>query len=438
MSGYTCFVNYLSASLMKLKLRSLHLSWFLFLFIFSSVNSAFSQAILKFGGTATYIKMSNGPIYLVVGNAAAGAITGASSTAGWIISEGQYNYVKWLGATNTTYTIPFGYSTSDYLPLTFGQTAGSPANLTVSTYATGNTNTPWAAGVGNMNNISTGVDGSVGYVIDRWWTINSSATATLGFSYRGAENTMTATPTGTLGIQHWDGTKWNDGNGGSGGSVINTGTAGSQEAGAHSVSSGATTFNQFSPYVLVSFVSPLPVTFLYASTECDHGNITIKWSTASEQNSDYFTVERSLDGANYSSIATVKAAANSSTTKNYSAVDHDGYSGTSFYRIKETDFNGNFMYSSTLITSGCNTDNIIIYGTDGGASININALEDARYNVEMYDVLGQKMVNEVKNVVVGNNHVKLDPGNIASAIYIVKVYNSNNAVTKKVFIRSKM
>ena len=164
--------------------------------------------------------------------------------------------------------------------------------------------------------------------------------------------------------------------------------------------------------------------------------MTITWSTASEQNSDYFTVEKSLDGTDFTTVATVKAAGNSSTTKNYSAVDYETYSGTSFYRVKETDFNGDFSYSSMITVTGCNNDNIIIYGTDGGASININALEDGQYNIEMYDLLGQKLVNEIKNVAVGSNHIKFSPNDLASAIYVVKVYNDKNIVTKKVFIRS--
>jgi hypothetical protein len=189
---------------------------------------------------------------------------------------------------------------------------------------------------------------------------------------------------------------------------------------------------------LVDKAHPLPVSWLDVSAECIQGNMTIKWSTATEQNSDYFTLEKSLDGTNFTTVATMKAAGNSNTAKNYSAVDYDAYSGTSFYRVKETDFNGDFSYSSIITVSGCNRDNIVIYSTEGGASININALEDGQYNIEMYDLLGKKIVNEVKNVYAGSNHIKFAPDNVASAIYVVKVYNSSNIISKKVFIRSSI
>lgn len=410
-----------------------------------------AQAQLVFGATPTYMNISNGiaatPIYLVVGNPAANAITGASAANGYIISEGQWNYVKWLStAAATSYVIPFGITTAPaaYLPFTFAKTAGAASDLLASTYATPNTNLPWCgatnvAAVGNMNDITTGVDGSSQFVIDRWWTINTVGTANLSFTYRGSENTMLApaTTTDILGIQHWDGTKWNNGSGGAMGTIVSTGTAGSAAAGPHTVT-GTSTFNEYSPYVLVSFPNPLPVQWLSLSSECEGGNVTINWSTATEQNSDYFTVERSLDGTNFSAIATKEAAHNSSTVQNYFVIDNDAYSGTSFYRVKETDYNGAYIYSSTITVNGCQGDDVIIYGEDGGAVVNINASADGQYIIEMYNVLGQKITGQIANVAAGNNHIKLSPNNVASAIYVVKVYNSDNAVTKKVFIRSKI
>ena len=45
-------------------------------------------------------------------------------------------------------------------------------------------------------------------------------------------------------------------------------------------------------------------------------------------------------------------------------------------------------------------------------------------------------MNESKIVPAGSNHLKLFVADIASAMYVVKVYSGNNAVSKKVFIRS--
>jgi len=192
----------------------------------------------------------------------------------------------------------------------------------------------------------------------------------------------------------------------------------------------------FTWWTLVDKNYPLPVEFISFDASCDNADVKITWSTASEQNSSHFLVERSSDGTIFSSIATVVAAGNSSTTKNYSYTDSDALSGLSYYRLTQVDFNGAYIYSGTITVSGCSNDDIVIYGTDGGASVNVNAVEDGQYNIEMFDMLGQKITGQVASVTAGNNHIKISSANIASAIYIVKVYNSNNSIAKKVFIRS--
>src|ERR1051326_3553894 len=125
----------------------------LFSFLFSSLyfSSLFSQnnALVLNGG---FVTLSGGtsstPIYLVINQTSTSGIT---RTGGHIISESDYNFVKWnAGSTNGSYVYPFGYSTTDYIPFTFNKTSGN-ANVVVSTYETGNPNTPLPNTVTNMN-----------------------------------------------------------------------------------------------------------------------------------------------------------------------------------------------------------------------------------------------------------------------------------------------
>ena len=425
-------------------------------------SSVFTQTTqLMLGATPTYMNISGGtgttPIYLVIGNPAANAIT---RNAGWIISEGQYNYVKWLGTTPVSYTIPFGYSTSAYLPLTFAKTAGAASDLLTSTWGTPNTNLPWAeatnvaavTSVTGMDDITTpGEDGSIPYVIDRWWTINTTgATASLEFTYRGEENTMSS-PTDILGIQHWNGTYWNNGNGGTWVTITSTGTAGSNIAGPHTVALTGT-FTEFSPYVLVSLPNPLPVEWLNASAECmpllsnlfssGKGSVIVKWSTASEQNSDYFTVECSQDGINFETIATVSASGNSNTVKNYSAIITEPIFGTSLYRVRETDYDGKSITTDLITVGYCNNDEVFIYGNEGSIYVNITSTTNNQYAIELYNILGQKLDAQLRNVSIGENNFTILSNKLASGIYLVIVKNINNpelasgTTMKKVFISS--
>lgn len=130
--------------------------------------------------------------YLVVDNPAANAIT---HNSGHIISESENSRIWWnIGTTTGTYTVPWGYSTTDYIPLTFTKTAGTGSgHFLFSTYHTGWQNSAQLpTGVANING-GTGVDNSA-FVVDRFWQVNAVSYTTkptlsnLVFTYRDAEH----------------------------------------------------------------------------------------------------------------------------------------------------------------------------------------------------------------------------------------------------------
>ncbi len=71
------------------------------------------------------------------------------------------------------------------------------------------------------------------------------------------------------------------------------------------------------------------------------------------------------------------------------------------------------MTTDQIIVNGCTNDEIFIYGSEGGISVNIDAIMDGKYNFELYDVLGQRIMNETKTVASGSNHLKFSVANIA-------------------------
>jgi len=85
------------------------------------------------------------------------------------------------------------------------------------------------------------------------------------------------------------------------------------------------------------------VEFKARATNAAH-QVTLHWSTASEINNDYFTVERSEDGHQFKTIGTVKGFGNSKTVRNYQFVDNQPLYGTAYYQLKQTDFDGQYEY----------------------------------------------------------------------------------------------
>jgi hypothetical protein len=94
-----------------------------------------------------------------------------------------------------------------------------------------------------------------------------------------------------------------------------------------------------------SVAAPLPVIWLNFDAVLRGDVVYLDWSTGSEINNDYFIIERSQDGINYSSIGSIQAAGNSNQILHYSFIDSDQLKGLSFYRIKQVDFDNNHSYS---------------------------------------------------------------------------------------------
>lgn len=87
-------------------------------------------------------------------------------------------------------------------------------------------------------------------------------------------------------------------------------------------------------------ITVLPVEIGYFDGENhDEGNV-LYWNTASEKNSDYFTIEKSLDGKHWEEIGTVKGAGNSEYEITYQYIDFDFRKTINYYRLKQTDFDG--------------------------------------------------------------------------------------------------
>ena len=100
---------------------------------------------------------------------------------------------------------------------------------------------------------------------------------------------------------------------------------------------GQTATNPASPY---SGSVTLPIVLTNFSGHADGAVVILEWTTASEQNNNYFTLEKSDNGSSYTPFGTIKGAGNSSIPKSYSATDREPLAELTYYRLTQTDFNG--------------------------------------------------------------------------------------------------
>ncbi len=138
-------------------------------------------------------------------------------------------------------------------------------------------------------------------------------------------------------ITRWDGSLWqNEG----GANILGNATAGSLQS--------LSPISSFSPFTLASttFSNSLPIELLDFNAHKMAGQkVKLNWQTLSEINNDYFTVERSNDrGEHWQGIGQLKGAGNSTQELHYELMDYAPLTGENYYRLKQTDFDGQTEY----------------------------------------------------------------------------------------------
>ena len=94
----------------------------------------------------------------------------------------------------------------------------------------------------------------------------------------------------------------------------------------------------------------LPVDLISFEAEREEDNIKLNWSTASEENNDYFEIQKSYDGEVFTPIGYVDGAGNSNAVLEYSYTDSE--TGKAYYRLKQLDYDGEFEYSDIVVAKG--------------------------------------------------------------------------------------
>lgn len=89
--------------------------------------------------------------------------------------------------------------------------------------------------------------------------------------------------------------------------------------------------------------TPLPVELLNFDATLKEEGVLLEWSTASEYNSDYFSILKSVDGSSWNPLVEVSSAVNSTTLQEYSYFDQSIDYNYTYYRIKQVDLDGSIQ-----------------------------------------------------------------------------------------------
>ena len=175
-------------------------------------------------------------------------------------------------------------------------------------------------------------------------------------------------------------------------------------------------------------VTPLPVE-LTSFTGYNDGEVNrLQWITASETNNDYFTLERSADGTTFEQIYTVKGAGNSIQEIRYTAVDISPFEGTTYYRLKQTDFNGKYSYSDVISLHNRNALIKEIYPVPAKERLIVVASSPniVTLNCLITDLQGRVISSKEIMTNARKNQYTIDVSDLARGMYFLRVKTEND------------
>ena len=169
---------------------------------------------------------------------------------------------------------------------------------------------------------------------------------------------------------------------------------------------------------------PLPIELIYFKPIFEDDVVKLRWSTASELNNDYFTIERSNNGLDYIEILKLPGAGNSTNVINYQAVDRDYELGISYYRLKQTDYDGKYKRSNwESILIKLQIDNLTIYPnpTNNKVNISLKSSLSKKDNLFIFDLTGKLFYTNILDLKSGDNHFELELPKVSKGLYILQI-----------------
>ncbi|MBP5412633.1 MAG: T9SS type A sorting domain-containing protein, partial [Bacteroidales bacterium] len=186
--------------------------------------------------------------------------------------------------------------------------------------------------------------------------------------------------------------------------------------------------------IMANINANLPVELLYFTAECMGEATQLQWSTASETNNEYFTIERSSDAVNYEEVARIQGAGTTSQRNDYSFMVDNNSTAITYYRLRQTDIDGKYEIF-TPIAIQCQNEKtateISIYPVPANDQVNIFSSNSPMTRIEIYSIMGAKVAEEQAE----GNQATLHIGNLARGVYAVKVFTEDGQVSNARLIK---
>jgi hypothetical protein len=353
-------------------------------------------------------------------------LSGGSGTS-YIATASETAFIKRFVNTNTNYIFPMGQG-NNYTPMSLNFSAGATTGSFITTYVK-NTVAPGFVAANFQNYISrywsvspSGLSGTPNYTITYTY-IDGDVTGdesklvpvkvSSGTWYKPVTFTNTSTsPNITNGIAE-----------GTGGVDVATNTL---------TWSGLTTFSF--DMAAGDEASALPIHLLYFTAKPQTNRVRLDWATASETNNDYFTVERSQDGQHFNELFKKPGAGISTVNLYYFGFDSKPYEGVSYYRLKQTDYDGKYEYSDVeSVNFEYTTSNVDTkYKIHPNPAINhefalsYESSSNGQMELKLFNSVGQLVYQTDWASEKGMNQKEFSFPELSEGLYMIELKNAND------------
>ena len=183
---------------------------------------------------------------------------------------------------------------------------------------------------------------------------------------------------------------------------------------------------------IVDTALPIELTSFTATVK-DQNSVQLNWTTLTEVNNDFFTVQHSIDGMEFREIATVKGAGTSTEKHLYEEIHHEPVWGIDYYRLKQTDFDGHSSFSEVIAVTVLNSVGPTIYPNPISDEWFIDFTKSEKQEsrlIEVFDLTGRKCFEQE---VVGEPLIKLQRHDLSGGIYLLRISSTQgNVVIRKI------
>lgn len=176
----------------------------------------------------------------------------------------------------------------------------------------------------------------------------------------------------------------------------------------------------------------LPVELLAFNASKKANSIEISWSTASETNSAYFEVEKSIDGHSFTKFSSLNAAGNSTSKQNYVTEDKRPVDGVNFYRLKQVDIDGQAKWYRVVSVQWKKAAKAVVtlapQPMHSSMMVKVEGELPAKAKFVMYSINGKEIKSYALNEGTNNTIIQVERGNLSTGIYFYKLISEKGSL----------